>query len=230
MVSRKHILAIDDEPVILRLLSTILQNEGYRLSVARDGQEGLALFERENPSLIILDIKMPKMDGFEVCRRIRETSQVPIIMLSAVTGESEKVNSLNLGADDYVTKPFGAEEIKARIRAVLRRSEYEKGEVALTHFRKDDLDISFEQHKVFVKDTEIKLTPTEYSLLQELAVNAGKVLTQSHLLHKVWGPEYQGEHQYLHVFIGRLRSKIEPDPGNPRYIVTAPGIGYELRV
>jgi two-component system, OmpR family, KDP operon response regulator KdpE len=229
MASKKRILVIDDDPVVVRLLGAILQPEGFALSIARDGQEGLAAFERENPSLIILDIMMPVMDGFEVCRRVREISQVPIIMLSTVTVEEEKVTCLNLGADDYVTKPFGVEEIKARIRAVLRRSEFEKGTSVPSRFVRDDLEISFAQHKVFVKEKEIRLTPTEFALLQELTVNAGKVLTYTHLLHKVWGSEYEGEHQYLHVFMGRLRSKIEADPVNPKYIATLPGIGYEFR-
>jgi two-component system KDP operon response regulator KdpE len=228
-MSNKRILVIDDDIATLKYIAACLKHEGYDFSLARDGQDGMSMVERENPELVILDIMMPKMDGFEVCRRVREWTQVPIIMLSSLTGAEEKVKCLNLGADDYLSKPFSIEELLARIRAVLRRTTPVAFNKEQPCFIKDDLEINYNQRKVVLKGIEIKLTPTEYSLLQELAVNAGKVLTQKHLLQKVWGPEYQSEREYLHVFIGRLRSKIEIDQSNPEYIITVPGVGYEFR-
>jgi len=169
------------------------------------------------------------MDGFEVCRQLREWSQIPIIMLSARGDESDKVKCLELGADDYITKPFGASELIARVRAVLRRTEAARTIPTQPSFTSGDLKISFAQRQVIVADKEVKLTPTEYSLLQELVLNAGKVLTHTHLLNKVWGLEYRDERWYLHVFVRRLRVKLEPDPQNPRYIMTVPGVGYQFK-
>lgn len=229
-MSKELILVVDDDAATLKYVSACLQHEGYDFSLAKDGLEALAIVEKENPTLVILDIMMPKIDGFEVCRRLREFSQVPVIMLSALTNESEKVKCLDIGADDYITKPFSIEELMARIRAVLRRTKSMIADIARPIFIKDALEVNFDRRKVFVNGIEIRLTPTEYSLLQELVVSAGKVLTQSHLLQKVWGPEYQGEREYLHVFIGRLRAKIEHDASNPRYIITIPGVGYEFKI
>jgi len=179
--------------------------------------------------LIILDKAMPKVDGVEVCRRLREWSQIPIIMLSVWSGVEDKVECLNLGADDYVTKPFGTDELVARVRAVLRRTETVTTAPTKSSFTCGDLEINFAQRRVTVAGNEVKVTPTEYSLLQEFALNAGKVLTHTYLLHKVWGPEYGEERDYLRVFVGHLRAKIEPDPANPKYLITVPGVGYQLR-
>jgi two-component system KDP operon response regulator KdpE len=183
----------------------------------------------ELPDLVILDIVMPKMDGFEVCRRLREWTQVPIIMLSAKGDESDKVKCLDLGADDYITKPFGKDELIARVRAVLRRAEAAATTSTKPSFACGDVRVNFASRQVTVAGNEVKLTPTEYTLLQELVLNASKVLTHTHLLNKVWGPEYRDEREYLHVFVRRLRSKLETDPTKPRYILTVPGVGYQFK-
>ncbi len=222
------ILITDDEVSILRYVGACLRKEGYGVITASDGEEALARVEEENPNLVILDVVMPRMDGFEVCRRLREWTQTPIIMLSAKGDESDKVKCLDLGADDYIIKPFGAEELIARIKAVLRRAEIAPAPVKAT-FSSSGLLISFARRQVTVDGKEVKLTPTEYNLLQELVLNAGKVLTHTYLLNKVWGPEYREERDYLHVFIRRLRAKLEPDSAHPRYLVTVPGVGYQFR-
>lgn len=228
-MKKTRILIVDDELSIIKFLRANLEAKGYEVLAAMDGTQALQTFEMELPDLIILDIMMPKMDGFEVCRRLREWSQIPVIMLSARGAEDDKVKCLDLGADDYITKPFGKDELIARVRAVLRRTE--TAMIALTHpsFTSGDLNINFARRQVSVSGKEVPLTPTEYNLLQELVLNAGKVLTHTHLLNKVWGPEYREDTQYLHVFIRRLRTKLEPAPTNPRYIVTVPGIGYQFK-
>jgi len=228
-MSKKRILIVDDELSIIKLLRANLEAKGYEVLAAMDGAEALQTFEMELPDLVILDIMMPKMDGFEVCRRLREWSQIPIIMLSARGDVSDKVKCLDIGADDYITKPFGAGELIARVRAVLRRTEVATTIPTQPSFGCGDIKISFAQRKVTVADKEVKLTPTEYSLLQELVLNAGKVLTHTYLLNKVWGPEYGEEREYLHVFVGRLRAKLEPDPTNPRYIMAVSGVGYQFK-
>jgi DNA-binding response OmpR family regulator len=171
---------------------------------------------------------MPKMDGFEVCRRLREWSQIPIIMLSARGDEKDKVKCLDLGADDYIVKPFGANELMARVSAVLRRTRTTGISTTKSSITSGDLFINFAKRQVTRAGTEVKLTPTEYSLLQELAMNSGKVLTHTHLLNRVWGSEYQDEREYLHVFVRRLRSKLESDPNHPRYILNVSGVGYQF--
>jgi DNA-binding response OmpR family regulator len=223
------ILVVDDEVSIIRFVSARLRKEGYEIITASNGEEALLRAEEENPTLVLLDIMMPKMDGFEVCRRLREWSEVPIIMLSAKGEESDKVKCLDLGADDYVTKPFGGEELLARVRAVLRRTEVAGAVSDRPPFTIGDLKISFAQRQVTVAGREVKLTPTEFGLLQELTLNAGKVLTHTHLLQKVWGPEYQDEKEYLHEFVRRLRNKLEPDKEKPSYIISVPSIGYQFR-
>ncbi len=223
------ILVVDDEVSILRYVSARLRKEGYEVVTASNGEEALLRAEEDNPTLVLLDIMMPKMDGFEVCRRLREWSEVPIIMLSAKGEESDKVKCLDLGADDYVTKPFGGEELLARVRAVLRRAEVAGAVSDRPPFNSGDLKISFAQRQVTVTGREVKLTPTEFGLLQELTLNAGKVLTHTHLLQKVWGPEYRDEKEYLHEFVRRLRNKLEPDKEKPSYIVSVPSIGYQFR-
>jgi len=226
---KTRILVVDDEPSIIKFLRANLEAKGYKVLAAVDGTEALQTFEMELPDLVILDIMMPKIDGFEVCRRLREWSQIPIIMLSARGDESDKVKCLDLGADDYITKPFGASELIARVRAVMRRTEAAATIPTRPSFTSGDLEISFAQRRVTVAGKEVKLTPTEYTLLQEFVLNAGKVLTHTYLLNKVWGLEYREEREYLHVFVRRLRAKLEPDPTNPEYIMTLPGVGYQFK-
>jgi len=226
-MKKQRILIVDDELSIIKFTRANLEAAGYEIFTAMNGVEALQTFESELPDMVILDIKMPKMDGFEVCRQIREWSQVPIIMLSALGSEENKVQCLDLGADDYITKPFGKNELIARIKAVLRRMDTAAPPVQ-TSLTFGALTINFSQRKVTVNGKEVKLTPIEFNLLQELALNEGKVLTHAHLLNKVWGPDYQDEKEYLHVFIPRLRAKLEDDPSNPKYIITVSGVGYQF--
>ncbi len=228
-MTKKRILVVDDELSIIKFLRANLEARGYGVLTVMDGNEALQTFELELPDLVVLDIMMPGMDGFEVCRRVREWSQVPIIMLSARGDERDKVKCLDLGADDYITKPFGADELAARVGAVLRRTELTTAGPVQPAFASGDLQINFARRRVTVAGKEVRLTPTEYSLLQELALNAGKVLTHSHLLSRVWGAEYREDKEYLHVFVRRLRGKIEPDHANPKYIHTVSGVGYQFR-
>lgn len=227
-MEKKRILVVDDDPAILRLLSTNLKARGYEVFTAVDGEEALETVQQNNIDLIILDIMMPKLDGVQVCQRIREWSDIPIIILSARGDEHDKVNCLELGADDYLTKPFGIAELMARVNTAFRHRGDAQATPAQSSFRTDGLEINYAKRRVTVKGKEIALTPTEFSLLQQLAVNSDKVLTHSMLLHSVWGSEYSSEKEYLRVFVGRLRRKLEPDPKNPRYIQTIPGVGYHL--
>jgi len=226
---KTRILVVDDELSIIKFLRATLKAESYEVLTAMDGAEALQNIEMELPDLVILDIMMPKIDGFEVCHRLREWSQIPIIMLSARGDEGDKVKCLELGADDYITKPFGVDELLARVRAVMRRTETAGSIPTQPSFASGDLKINFVERRVTVAGKEVKLTPTEYKLLQELVLNANKVLTHGMLLGKVWGPEYGEEKEYLRVFIGRLRKELEPDPESPRYIVTIPGVGYQFK-
>ena len=228
-MNKTRILVIDDELSIVKFLRANLEDSGYAVEVALDGNEGLRSFEKELPDLVILDIMMPEIDGFEVCRRIREWSQVPIIMLSARGSESDKVKCLDLGADDYVTKPFGKEELIARVKAVMRRTESYTSSPVQPLFTSGDLVISFSKRLVTVAGEEVKLTPTEYNLLQELVLHENKALTHSMLLGRVWGPEYAEEREYLRVFIGRLRKKLESSQEKNKYIITIPGVGYRFK-
>lgn len=225
---KERILIVDDEMTILKFIRSNLEDKGYMVASATNGEEALHSIERELPDLIILDIMMPKMDGFEVCRRLREWSQTPIIMLSARGDEKDKVKCLDLGADDYIVKPFGANELMARVSAVLRRTKTAGISVTRAAITSGDLAINFAKRRVTRAGLEVKLTPTEYALLQELALNSGKVLTHTQLLNKVWGPEYRDEREYLHVFARRLRAKLEPDPNHPRCILTISGVGYQF--
>lgn len=227
---KTRILIVDDDNIVLKYVRTNLQSRDYETLVAMDGDEALEIIEKELPDLIILDIMIPKINGFEICRRVREWSQIPIIMLSAKHELEDKVKCLNSGADDYVTKPFGVNELVARIMALLRRTEASRRIPVVSTFTNDGLKINFAQRQVTVAGREVKLTPTEYMLIQEFALNSGKVLTHNYLLSKVWGPEYREEREYLHVFIGRLRREIEPDTRNPKYIITVPGVGYKFQV
>src|SRR5438552_1361993 len=225
------ILAADDDPQLLRLITRNLQLEGYDVLAASDGQQALELIENNSPDLVLLDVMMPRMDGFTVCYRVREFSAVPIIIITARGQDQDKVRGLDLGADDYLTKPFSVDELLARVRAVIRRSqftarEFTQGLRATT--ATGNLVIDYSQHIVMLKDHEIALTPTEYRIIAYLAQNVGRVVTQDLLLEHVWGPEYLGESHMLQVNINRLRHKIEIDPVRPGYILTRVGIGYML--
>ena len=226
---RSRILIVEDDLSTVKFLQANLKARGYETFVAIDGLEALKTIEMELPDLVILDIMLPKMDGFEICRRIRQWSLIPIIMLSARHSVEEKVKCLDLGADDYITKPFGVEELLARIRVALRRSKAAGNIASPPSFTSGDLKINFVQRQVTIAGAEAKLTATEDGLLQELVLNAGKVLDHAYLLRKVWGPEAGQERQYLRHFIRRLRTKLEPDPKNPRYIITVPGMGYQFK-
>ena len=222
----EHILAIDDEPRYLRVIAFNLEQEGFRVTSATSGEQGLALLEGIDPDLVILDVMLPGLDGFEVCRRIRELSSRPIIMLTAKGAEEDKIKGLRIGADDYVTKPFSAAELLARVDAVLRRTqptETRQPTLALGDLRIDHLG-----KRVTVSGKEVRLSPTEYRLLVCLAGSAGVVLSRDELLEKVWGPSYRGEDEILRVALWRLRQKLEDDPASPRYILTRPGMGYLL--
>jgi len=226
---QQTILIVDDEAAILKLLRANLQAKGFDVLSAMNGNAAVSTVESNLPDLLLLDINMPKMDGFEVCRQLREWSQIPIIMLSARGDEEDKVKCLELGADDYLTKPFGADELIARINAVLRRADTARAVPAPSACTCGNIQINFAQRGVTLAGSEVRLTPTEYTLLKELALNAGKVLTNAELLNSVWGPEYGQERQYLYVFIGHLRAKLEPDPTSPRYIKTVHGVGYKFQ-
>ena len=224
----KRVLLAEDEGALRDFVSRNLRASGFEVLEASNGLEALALWERETPHLLILDIMMPRMDGLEVCRRVRESSAVPIIVLTALDSQSDKVAALDLGADDYLTKPFGVEELLARIRAVLRRTNW--GGVLATDGSKrfGELEIDLTGHIVRLRGAEVRLSPIEFALLQQLVTNAGKVLTHRMLLQRVWGPEYGGEAEYLRVYINRLRQKLERDPANPRCFLTEPGVGYRF--
>ncbi|MDP2730011.1 MAG: response regulator transcription factor [Dehalococcoidales bacterium] len=223
-----RILVADDEINILRFLRAHLEAGGYEVFTAIDGTEAIEKIDLQMPGLILLDIKMPRMDGFEVCRRLREWSNIPVIMLTSLGNTSDIVKAFDLGADDYVLKPFKVEELGARIKSVLRRAGAVGAVPVQPSFSKGNLKIDFAGRLVTMAGREIKLTPTEYSLLQELALNSGKVLTHGQLLQKVWGPEYLDEKDYLHVFVGRLRAKLEPEAAAPKYLMTVPGVGYKF--
>ena len=219
------ILIVDDEPQIRRVMRTTLTSHGYSVVEAKSGDEALSLIRTEHADLIVLDLNLPGISGLETCREIRAVSDVPIIMLTVRNSELDKVQALDAGADDYVVKPFGVEELMARIRAALRRAG--PGE-AIPAFVSDDLAIDFEKRAVTVKGIPVRLTPKEFEMLRQLVANAGKSQAHRRLLQAVWGPDYGDETEYLRVFINQLRKKIEPDPQHPRYIHTEPWIGYRF--
>lgn len=225
----KTILVVDDEPRIIEAVAMNLELEGYRVSGASNGYEALKKLTKEVPDLVVLDIMMPEMDGFETLRKIREVSTVPVVMLTVKGEETDKVKGLDLGADDYVTKPFSPRELVSRVKAVLRRVEM-PSPVPKTEIRVDDyLSIDFSRHKIVVRGKEVHLRPTEYRLLYHLVSNAGKVLTHETLLRRVWGYEYREEDHYLWLYITYLRRKIEEEPKHPKYILGERGIGYRFR-
>jgi two-component system KDP operon response regulator KdpE len=224
----KRILLAEDELALRDFVSRNLRARGFDVLEASNGLEALATWEQEQPHLLILDIMMPRMDGLEVCRRVREHSAVPIIVLTALDAESDKVTALDLGADDYLTKPFGVEELLARVRAVLRRTQWDIPQPGGDYKRFDELEIDLSGHIVRLRGAEVRLSPTEFAVLKQLVSHAGKVLTHRMLLQSIWGAEYGGEAEYLRVYINRLRQKLERDPANPRYLLTEPGVGYRF--
>jgi DNA-binding response OmpR family regulator len=225
------ILAADDDPQLLRLITRNLQREGYDALVASDGQQALELIENNSPDLVLLDVMMPRMDGFTVCYRVREFSAVPIILITARGQDQDKVRGLDLGADDYLTKPFSVDELLARVHAVLRRAQFtarEHTQGLRTTTVTGQLVIDYSQHLVILHGSEIALTPTEYRIIAYLAQNVGRIVTQDLLLEHVWGPEYLGESHLLQVNVNRLRRKLDGDVMQPRYILTKVGVGYSL--
>ena len=227
MTRPARILLVDDEVAIQRALVPLLRSRGYDTETAGTGTEALRLLELHPPDLLVLDLGLPDLDGVEVCRRIRETSKVPIVVLSARGSEADKVAALDLGADDYVTKPFSPEELLARIRVALRRVFSEdEGEVGRATF--GDITIDYDRHRVLRGQEEIRLTPKEFDLLSLLAHNPDRVLTHRAILKAVWGPNAVDQPEHLWVLIGQLRKKIEPDPSNPKYLLSEPWVGYRF--
>jgi two-component system KDP operon response regulator KdpE len=221
-----RILVVEDEPRYARAIRFNLEATGYEVRVTGDGHEAVELAAVEEPDLVLLDVRLPGLDGYEVCQKIRAFSAVPIIMLTALAGEADKVRGLDGGADDYVTKPFSAHELLARVRAALRRMTFSEQAQAGAVFEADDIVVDFARQRVSVRGDEVNLTPTEYHLLCELARNAGRVVVPEHLLGRVWGPGYEGDTHLVWQAIHRLRQKIERDPQHPEIIETRPGLGY----
>jgi len=221
------ILVVDDEPQLRRVMRTTLTDLGYTVIDAKTGEDALEMLRHDQPDLILLDLNMPGIGGLETCRAIRETSEVPIIILSVRNTEREKVQALDAGADDYVSKPFGIQELLARIRAALRRSP-SSGENELTVFRTDDLEIDFTARRVTAAGKSARLTPKEFDLLRMLVANPNKAIPHRKLLQSIWGPDYGDEVEYLRFFVNQLRKKIEPAPSKPKYLVTEPWVGYRF--
>jgi DNA-binding response OmpR family regulator len=226
MGGKISILLVDDDPQLIRLVRANLEPVGYRVLAALDARSALELVDREMPDMIILDIMLPEIDGYEVCRRIREFSTTPIIMLTAKVEDVDKVRGLKLGADDYLTKPFSVQELLARVEAVLRRTKFSEEDKTLPTFTCGDISVDFVQRRVIVRGQDVPMTLTEYKLLSQLVSNAGRVMLHRELLARVWGTEYQDELEYLRAYIRHLRQKIEEDPHRPRYILSKPGMGY----
>jgi len=225
---KRLVLVVDDDPGLLKLVSRTLEVHDYQVITASDGRSGLQLVEDEEPTLVLLDIMMPGLDGFQVCERIRDFSRVPIIMLTAKGRVEDVVHGLDLGADDYVTKPFSTGELLARVKAVLRRAKFPE-EMPQPPFTSGELCIDFASHRVTVAGEEVALTPTEYGILCLLARNAGRMVTQDQLLAEIWGPGYRGDIHILQVAVARMRKKIRDDPTSPRYIVTRSSVGYMFK-
>ena len=226
---RKHlILVVDDEPPIVRLVKAKLRVDGYEVLTASRGEEALGVVQQESPDLVVLDVMMPDMDGFETLRRIRQFSNVPVVMLTARGGDMDKLKGLQSGADDYITKPFNPDELEARIAAVLRRTAgvQQSESEAVLHF--PGLTIDLERKIVMANDEEVRLSRTEWDLLSQLAGNAGRVMMHTELLSRIWGPEYRNETQYLRTWVSRLRAKLEPDDNSLTLITTYPGMGYRF--
>jgi two-component system KDP operon response regulator KdpE len=226
MLETARILAVDDEPQITRVLRTVLMSRGYQVRTAADGDAALAVVGEWKPQLVLTDLCMPHLDGVELCRRIRMFSTVPIIVLSVKQAEAAKVEALDAGADDYITKPFGADELLARVRATLRRSRdesIEEGPIQVGEFR-----IDFQARRVRVRGHDVRLTPKEFDLFVYLAKRPNRVIEHRRLLEAVWGETAQDHPEYLRVFVGQLRKKLEPDPSEPRHLATEPWVGYRF--
>jgi two-component system KDP operon response regulator KdpE len=225
--SGARILVVDDEREILRALQRNLSAHGYEVFTAESGEQALSEIASHRPDLVVLDLGLPGISGLEVCRRVRAESNLPIVVLSVKDSERDKVMALDLGADDYVSKPFGMDEVLARIRVALRHSaQVQVGTEPV--FTAGPLRVDFARRAVTVHDVDVKLTPTEYDLLKALITNAGKIMTRQMLLSQVWGAGYGADAHYLHVYVGQLRRKIEPDPAHPRFILTVSGVGYRF--
>ncbi len=227
---KELILLIEDEPQMRRFLRVTLQSHGYRLIEVPTAQEGLMQATTRNPDVVLLDLGLPDMDGIDVARRFREWSEVPIIIISAREQEEDKIKALDAGADDYLTKPFGAGELLARIRVALRHKTLRQTGQQEPVFVADDLKVDLAARQVFLNDKEIHLTPIEYRLLSVLIKNVGKVVTHTQLLKEVWGPVYTDQQQYLRVYMAQLRRKLETDPARPKFLINEPGIGYRLKL
>ena len=224
-MSGKKVLVVDDDAKTAELVKLYLSRDGYRVLTAGDGNEALRLARENHPDLIVLDLMLPGISGLEVCRILREESDVPIIMLTALTTDEDRLKGLELGADDYVTKPFSPRELAARVRAVLRRLPGERGPEKIEH---GALTVDFLKHEAFLGGQSLNLTPIEFKLLACLAEQEGKVLAHRFLLNQVWGPDYEDDRQYLKLYIWYLRQKLEDDPTNPKLILTQRGVGYRL--
>jgi two-component system KDP operon response regulator KdpE len=224
---RGRVLVVDDEPQITRVLRTVLSSKGYQVHTAAEGEAALADFNAWQPELVITDLYMPHMDGIELCRRIRATSAVPIIVLSVKGEERTKVEALDSGADDYVTKPFGIDELMARVRAALRRRATPSAD-ELEVIEAGDFKIDLAARRVIARGREVRLTPKEFDLFLYMARHPNRVIQHAALLEAVWGEASQDQPEYLRVFMGQLRKKLEPDPSNPRYLVTEPWVGYRF--
>lgn len=222
------VLVVDDEKALRDFVRRNLEIRGYKIITAANGLEALALFNTEQVNLVILDIMMPHLDGLETARRIRQESSVPIIILTALGEESDKVRAFDLGADDYLTKPFGVGELLGRIKAVLRRSQWSESNPDEKTIARGEISVDLERHRVSVRGEPVEMTPTEFNLLVYLMRNTGKALTHRAILQHVWGTEYFHETEYLRVYMGKLRQKIEAEPDNPRYIHTERGLGYRF--
>lgn len=226
MAEKTLILVVDDDPQLVRLVRANLESVGYKVVTATNAGTALELVNIEMPDMIVLDIMLPEVDGYELCERIREFASTPIIMLTAKVEDVDKVRGLKMGADDYITKPFNVQELIARIEAVLRRSQSAEEISGPRTFTGGDVSVDFVQRRVKIREQEVALTLTEYKLLSKLVTNAGRVMLHRELLTGVWGPEYQDELEYLRAYIRHLRQKIEEDPHKPKYILSKPGIGY----
>lgn len=228
--SKTAVLVIEDEAPIRRFLKMTLSSQGYEYMEAITGQEGMLKVASEKPDIVILDLGLPDMDGLEVTKQLREWTPIPIIVLSARGQEKDKVEALDAGADDYLTKPFGVAELMARARVALRRASTTSDGEALSTFKIGDIEVDFLKRQVTSGGEELHLTPIEYKLLSTLIKYSGRVVTHNHLLREAWGAEYSGETHYLRVYMAQLRRKMEKNPAQPKFLITEPGVGYRLRV
>jgi len=223
-----NVLVVDDEKPLCDFVRRNLEVRGYKVLTASNGLEAMAVFQNENIHLVIMDIMMPHMDGLETTRRIRQESRVPIIILTAMGEEADKVRAFDLGADDYLTKPFGVGELLGRVKAVLRRADWSEPALSEKRIVRGEIEVDMERHKAIVRNEVLDLTPTEFNLLLYFMKNAGKALPHRAILQNVWGTEYGDEAEYLRVYVGKLRQKIEEDPSKPKYLHTEHGIGYRF--